>query len=225
MSQEERTWLGGGQTYVVCAYYTDDYCDQVNALLASLKEYGLNHHLLRYDTRGFWEANTGIKPEFLLDCLARFPHHNIVYLDADAIVRSEPELFGRIEADIGICFPPADQGFSHRVLTGTLFLKQGNASRAFVQLWLDEQRRHALHNDQESFERALDRAPSVRFESLPISYVKIFDKGEEAPVIEHFQASRGKRKFQKIKKHVRNTALGLLLLTAMLYGIITLVGS
>lgn len=154
----EQVVINEGQPFLVCAFYTDDYQLQMEALRLSLQQHRLNYYLRRYESRGFWEANTGIKPEFLLDCLDKFPGMDIVYLDADAVVKRYPALFHEIDADVGVCFTPEGEGFSHRVLTGTLFLKNNPAAKHFVEVWLKEQQKRSLACDQDSFERALDKA-------------------------------------------------------------------
>lgn len=207
----EQVAIEGQQPFVVCAFYTDSYQRQMEALRLSLKQHRLNYYLRRYESRGFWEANTGIKPEFLLDCLDKFPGMDIVYLDADAVVKRYPALFHEIDADVGVCFTPEGEGFSHRVLTGTLFFKNNPVAKHFVEVWLKEQRKKSLACDQDSFERALDKSENIRYHDLPVSYVKIFDKGNADAVIEHYQASRGKLKFKKLVKRARNISVALVL--------------
>ena len=64
---EDYAWLEGGQRYVVCAFYTPNYLDQIQTLKASLEALGLNHYFKRYEPRGGWEANTRIKAEFVYE--------------------------------------------------------------------------------------------------------------------------------------------------------------
>jgi len=76
--------------YIVCAFYTDSYAAEVASLEASVSKFGLDFYKERYESRGYWEANTRIKPEFLLKCLEKFSGRDVVYLDADSVLRAHP---------------------------------------------------------------------------------------------------------------------------------------
>ncbi len=205
-------------TFIACCFYTDNYTREAEALRASLEATGTAYLLKRYSSRGFWEANTRIKPEFLLDCLHRFPGRNVVYLDADSVVRSPMVLFDDFPGDVGVFKAPAGSGMSHPYLTGTLFLRNIPAVHAFVQAWIDAQGGMLLGVDQDSFTTAMGRSQALRVGELPSSYVKIFDRGDETPVVEHFQASRCRVKLQRTLKKVRNICVwsGVLVLLVLL---------
>ncbi len=205
LKEGERFIEGSGNgSFVACCFYTDNYTREAEALRASLDATGTPGFFKRYASRGFWEANTRIKPEFLLECLTRFPDRNIVYLDADSVVRSPLVLFDDFPADLGVFKASPDSGMSHPYLTGTLFLRNVPAVRTFVQSWIDAQENMLLGVDQDSFTAAMARTPTLRVAALPSSYVKIFDRGDETPVVEHFQASRQRIKLQRSLKKIRN---------------------
>lgn len=206
------TNLPAEKPYIVCAFYTDGYVREVQSLEASLKAHGIPHLLRRFESRGVWEANTRIKPEFLRDCLAEHPGKDVVYIDADAVVRAPLTLFDAFEADIGVFVAPEGGGFSHRYLTGTLYLRNTPQVRAFVDSWIAAQGGMLLGVDQDSFTTAIAQHPALRLEPLPASYVKIHDRGSDTPVIEHFQASRTRVKLQRVLKKARNSALALVVL-------------
>lgn len=199
-------------SFLVCAFYTDAYAAEAAQLRASLEQTGTPYFLKRFPSRGYWEANTRIKPEFLRDCLQRFDGRAVVYLDADSVVRSPLRLFFDFDADLGVFVAPGDGGFSHRYLTGTLYLRNAPPTRAFVDDWIAAQEGMLLGVDQDSFTAAIDRHPELRIGPLPESYVKIFDRGTETPVVEHFQASRRHVKLQRALKKIRNLAIGGVLL-------------
>jgi hypothetical protein len=200
-------------TYLVCAYYTDAYRSEVESLVKSLEALNIPHFVKHYASRGFWEANTRIKPEFLLDCLSRFPDKNIVYLDADSVVRSNPALFENFDGDLAVYVAEAGAGYSHKYLTGTIFLRNSAAVRGFVQSWVDAQKGARVEVDQDSFETAVSGSPNLRLQPLPAGYTKIFDRADMGGevVIEHFQASRKRLKLSKLLKRLRNVLLFALL--------------
>lgn len=207
--------------FLACSFFTDAYRVNVERLHASLVHTQTPYFLKRYPSRGYWEANTRIKPEFLLACLERFPGRDIVYLDADSVVHAPLELFFRFEGDVGVFVAPADSGLSHRYLTGTLYLRNTPAVHRFVRHWIDAQGGMVLGVDQDSFSVAVRRNPALAITPLPESYVKIFDRGSETPVVEHFQASRQRVKLQRTMKKTRNVVLGVVFVAALAWLITT----
>lgn len=205
------------QPFLACGFFTDGYVTEAEQLRASLEGTGTPHFLKRYASRGYWEANTRIKPEFLLDCLRRFPGRDIVYLDADSVVRAPLELFFHFGADLGVFVAPDDAKLTHRYLTGTLYLRNTPAMHAFVQDWIAAQDGMVLGVDQDSFTHAVERHPELTIGPLPESYVKIYDRGTATPVIEHFQASRRRVKLQRTIKKTRNVAIGLIFVAGLLW--------
>ena len=204
-----------GVPFLTCGFFTDGYAAEAAKLRDSLDRTQTPYFLKRFASRGYWEANTRIKPEFLLDCLRRFPDRAIVYLDADSVVRSPLKLFFDFDADVGVFIAPESSGMSHRYLTGTLYLRNTPAVRAFVEDWIGAQGGMVLGVDQDSFTAAIEKHPELRIGALPESYVKIFDRGVETPVVEHFQASRRRVKLQRAMKKTRNAAMGLVVLAGI----------
>lgn len=203
--------------FLACGFFTEGYAAEAEQLRASLERTGTPYFLKRYPSRGYWEANTRIKPEFLLDCLRRFPDRDVVYLDADCVARAPLELFFRFGADLGVFVAPDSAKLSHRYLTGTLYLRNTPAVHAFVTDWIAAQDGMVLGVDQDSFTRAVERHPELTIDPLPESYVKIYDRGTETPVIEHFQASRRRVKLQRAMKKTRNLAIGLTVIAGILW--------
>jgi len=206
-----------GTPFLACVFFTDGYAAEAAQLRASLERTGTPYFQKHYPSRGYWEANTRIKPEFLLACLERFPGRDIVYLDADSVVHAPLELFFRFEGDVGVFVAPADSGLSHRYLTGTLYLRNTPAVHRFVRHWIDAQGGMVLGVDQDSFSVAVRRNPALAITPLPESYVKIFDRGDAKPVIEHFQASRRHVKLQRALKKCRNTLLVVLAIAGVVW--------
>jgi hypothetical protein len=204
-----------GTPFLTCGFFTDGYAAEAAQLRSSLEQTGTPYFQKHYPSRGYWEANTRIKPEFLLECLRRFPGRDIVYLDADCVVRSPLKLFFDFTADVGVFSAPAAAGLSHRYLTGTLYLRNTPAVHTFVQDWIDAQDGMVLGVDQDSFTTAIDKHTDLKIGPLPESYVKIFDRGTETPVVEHFQASRQRVKLQRTMKKARNATIGAAVLAGL----------
>ena len=187
--------------------------------MRSLESLGIPYFTRHYVSRGFWEANTRIKPEFLMDCLRQFGGKNIVYLDADSVVRSRPLLFDNFPAELGVYVAEQGLGYSHKYLTGTIFLRNTVEVHRFVQRWIDAQKGARVEVDQDSFAVAVSESPDLRLVPLPAGYTKIFDREDMTGevVIEHFQASRKRVKLAKILKRVRNISAFALLLAVVVW--------
>lgn len=212
------TWLNGKQSYVVCAYFTESYVDEITQLHESLVKLNLNHYLYPHEDLGYWEKNTRAKPAFVLHCLDKFKEHNIAYTDADSVICQTPELFATIEEDLGVFKAPAESAyFTHNYLTSTVFFKNNKSCRQLIKLWIDEQDVGALQVDQDSFDIAMKKIPELTVYHFPFSYVKVFDQQEGVkPVIEHFQASRKRVKLRNKVRRGRNR-----LVASMLVGLVS----
>lgn len=215
---EEVTWLGGGQQYVACAFYTSHYLNKVLRLKESLERFGLNYHLKLVPRRLTWEATTRHKPAFVGQCLESFPDHHILYLDADAIVRRPPDFLDEINSDIGLLFAPIlrDGKRYLSIAAGTLYVRNTPGGRRFAKVWQqNEPNVGPLGLDEDMIYCAFNELEGISFTALPRSYSKIFDSTGPDPVIEHFQASRKQLKLSKFVRRGRRAASIALLVAAV----------
>ena len=206
---EEYIWLDGGQRYVVCAFYTPNYLDQIGTLKASLEALGINHYFKRYEPRGGWEANTRIKAEFVAHALRRLPQHDVAYLDADAVVRQPLRLFETATADVTMLFDHRRRGKLNvlRIAAGTLLVRNTAGGQKFAGRWAEEaSKAGALDLDEDLIYRMFPTLDGVTFAVLPQRYSKIFDAPGADPVVEHFQASRGQFKWRRFARRARQVA-------------------
>ena len=202
---EEYSWLEGGQNYIVCGFYTPNYLPQILSLKASLEAQKINHFLKRYEPRGGWEANTRLKPVFVDYCLHKFTGTDIVYLDADAVVRKPLKAFENMTSDVTLLFHPTKERgkWYLRISAGTVAVRNTVGGRKFAKLWKDgEAKATATTVDEDLVYMAFADMAGVSITVLPPDYYKIFDAPGSDPTIEHFQASRGQF---KIRKSVRRT--------------------
>jgi Nucleotide-diphospho-sugar transferase len=204
----ELTNLSGGQRYVVCAFFTPNYLEQALSLKASLDALGLNYFFKRYERAASWEATTRIKPVFVDYCLSRFPQHDVLYLDADAVVRKVPTFFDTVTSDVCLLFNAVKsvQTYYLRIAAGTVLVRNTEGGRRFAQVWkAEETNASMLSRDEDLIYMAMSKLEGVSFTALPQAYIKIFDSpklgpeiGPDAePVIEHFQASRTQFKWRR----------------------------
>jgi hypothetical protein len=215
---EEYCWLGGGQRYIACAFYTPNYLAQVTSLKKSLEAHGISHFLKRYDRLATWEATTRLKPVFLDYCLKKFPEKDILYIDADAVIRKPLAFFDDVTADISMLFHHHTKGNLHylRISGGTVYVRNNPGGRRFAELWKGAEKRcSALTLDEDMIYMAFEDMAGVSVAVLPPSYYKIFDKPGVEPVIEHFQASRGQCKWRRVIRKAKRIGRVVLAVAAL----------
>ncbi len=213
----QHTWLGGGQRYVVCAFYTPNYTEQVNRLKASLELLGINHHLRCLPRRATWEATTRLKPLFVVDCLKRFPDLDVLYVDADAVLHQAPLFFDDVTTDVALLFAPVTRSGKRylSIAAGTLYIRNTAGGRRFAETWArQESKSSPLTLDEDMIYMAFPELEGVTFTALPRAYSKIFDADGPVPVIEHFQASRSQFKLGKLLRKSRRAIVIAALVTS-----------
>jgi hypothetical protein len=218
---EEYAWLSGGQGYVACAFYTPNYLPQLLSLKASLEAHGINHYFKRYERAASWEATTRIKAAFVQHCLGKFPERDVLYVDADAVVRKKPVFLDTVTTDLSLLFHPvkARRHPMMRISLGTFFIRNTPGGRKFADLWAAQEGKAGITTcDDDMIIAVFDKLTGVSMTVLPATYYKVFDQPGEDPVFEHFQASRGE---VKIRNTVRKTlqkvgwTVGILALAAL----------
>ena len=199
--------LSSKDSFIVCCFYTNSYCEHALDLKKSLDDFELNYYFKEVEDAGYWEANTRIKPHFILECLQEFPNKNILYLDADAIVKKPLDYFNKITTDVALYKTKGISGMSHDYLASTMFFSNTVNTTALVKQWIAEQldgKRTQV--DQDSLDAAMDKLrTTISVEPLNPGYIKIFDKDYDGEVyIEQYQASRGQTKLKRQKIRQRN---------------------
>ena len=199
--------INAPDSFIVCCFYTDSYRSHALNLKQSLDEFNLNYHFKEVEDAGYWEANTRIKPHFILECLKKFPNKNILYLDADALVKKPLDYFNTIDADVAFYKTKGLPGMSHDYLASTMFFSNTANTMALVEQWITEQvDGKQTQVDQDSLDVAMEKlGDTLTVEALNPGYIKIFDKDYDGDIyIEQYQASRGHTKLKRQKIRQRN---------------------
>lgn len=205
------------QSFIVCCFYTANYQEHAMRLKSSLDEFNISYYFSEVEDAGYWEANTRLKPHFVLECLDKFPHKDILYLDADAIVKKPIHYFNNITADVAFYKTKGMPGMSHDYLASTMFFRNTELTKALVKQWIAEQvDGKETQVDQDSLDEAMIKFENkISVEPLPAGYIKIFDKDYEGEIyIEQYQASRGQTKLRRQKIRRRNRIAGVVLIAA-----------
>jgi hypothetical protein len=181
-------------SFTIVSFYTENtpYETEVKNLIASLEALSIPHHICGVKNLGSWEKNCQHKARFILDAMSTIGT-NIVWLDADAVVKKYPEMFSSLTCDIAYHYLRDRR----ELLSGTLFLQNNEAAKKLVQQWIELNDTNN-HWDQKNLQRVVERSPGIKKQILPADYCKIYDNRKQEvkdPVITHYQASR---RFKKV---------------------------
>ncbi|MBS9777970.1 MAG: hypothetical protein KGV50_04320 [Gammaproteobacteria bacterium] len=210
INQQETTFLNPNDSFIVCCFFTKSYLTHAASLKQSLDNVSLGYYFKEVEDAGYWEANTRIKPHFILDCLEKFPQKNILYLDADAVVKQKLDYFNHISADVAFYNTKGMEGMSHDYLASTLFFNNNENTHKLVKQWIKEQENGSKTQvDQDSLDNAMQQLENeLTVEPLPTGYIKIFDKDYTGEIyIEQYQASRSQTKLRRKRIRQRNQAI------------------
>lgn len=199
--------INAPDSFIVCCFYTDSYRSHALNLKESLDKFNLNYYFKEVEDAGYWEANTRIKPHFILESLKKFPNKNILYLDADALVKKPLDYFNTIDADVAFYKTKGLPGMSHDYLASTMFFSNTANTMVLVEQWITEQvDGKQTQVDQDSLDVAMEKlGDTLTVEALNPGYIKIFDKDYDGDIyIEQYQASRGHTKLKRQKIRQRN---------------------
>ena len=170
------------------------YEQEVENLKKSLVQFGFStEHIVPIQNLGTWAKNCQQKAKVIKGKLTEL-NEPIIWLDADAVINKEPELFSRIEKNLAICV------YRNEYLSGTIFLKPTQQIHDLLDEWIIECEKNPTEWDQKILQRLILKN-NIDHEVLPTSYCKVdFFKADDL-VISQNQASR---RFKKIINNNNN---------------------
>jgi len=194
-------------SFCIFTYYTKNtpYVQEAKKLQKDCKKLGVPFVKASVNPQGSWVENTMIKPKVILKALQTTKYDCLVWIDADGRLKSYPSLFDKFDKN-GVNFGVFQMGSKSRITSGTIFMRNNNRVRAFVQDWEELCRiSHERLGDQHCLRALIDmngyKIYKIKYKPLPYSYCYIYDdslrqlapkipKLEGEPVILHTQASR-----------------------------------
>jgi len=194
-------------SFRIFTYYTENtpYEQEADNLQRDCERLKIAFEKFAVPSTGEWVENTMIKPTQISVALDCFSSSNIVWIDADARIKSYPHIFDEYEND-GIDFSVFQMGSQKRVTSGTIFMRNVPKVREFIHDWRLECRQCMDRiGDQHCLRKLIKREGykkyDIKYRSLPYSYCYIFDDSlrrlapnipplEGEPVVVHTQASR-----------------------------------
>jgi hypothetical protein len=191
-------------TWRAVTFYTSGtgYEEEVKKLRASAKDLNVPLDEYAFPPLDDWRKNLNYKSHCILQAMRANPKSDIVFIDADAIIRSWPRLFDDLSGpprlhDIAAHFFQWRESSKVELLSGTLWIANTVKMRDLIETWDKMGREHPEIRHQVCLQMILDLRKDILVFHLPIEYTCIFDapsrKGKAA-VIEHFQASRKYRR-------------------------------
>ena len=197
--------------HIYVAFYTRNtpYEKEIEKLIESLEKFNLEYVIKDYECRKDWLKNIHYKPECILDVMNEFPNKNIVYTDADSVIKQTPKLFDNTKADIMAHIRKErknnDLFINGEMLSGTLYFANNKHVKQFVEHWVMQSNKNIgkiteQHLLQMMFNNKKHIKLGIEFEQLPAEYCCIpLLMHNIIPVIEHHQLSRITRKWFKVK--------------------------
>lgn len=193
--------------FCIFSFYTKDtpYEDEIQILESSCRNLKVPFFKRSIGSSGKWVNNTMYKPQLILEFMEQTKYESIVWIDADGILKSYPQLFLQYLSD-KVDLSVFRMGSQSRVTSGTIYLSNNDRVKSFVDIWKTfcEKTTKPL-GDQDCLRRILKKGYDKKFElkreDLPYSYCYVFDDSlrtiapnidplDTSPVIIHNQASR-----------------------------------
>ncbi len=189
---------------LVVSYHTGEpYKAEAGRLVRSLRALGLDYVVSEIPSRGSWRANVNAKCEIILWARLARPFTDVLYVDADAVVHSDPFEALKGPGPLGECDIAVHRFKGVECCSGTIWMpwvrKRSGHVESLLRRW-DQLNGHLRNRNvpqpQAILAEALGSAgDELQVAELPASHCYIFDLSREVypgttPVIEHLQASR-----------------------------------
>ncbi len=170
------------------SYYTYKYKNEAAKLKQSLEALGLQYPVAGIEDQDSWDANTHYNPIFIKQQIQN--QKAVVWLDADCMVLSHPQLFFELDCDIAF-----HRFRGKELLSGTVFFKNTARTIELLDNWIAINKENPEIFDQKNLDQALKSMTDISILELPPEYCFIFDLSKDYyprvnPIIEHYQASR-----------------------------------
>jgi hypothetical protein len=195
--------------YRIISFYTEDneYAEHAARLRATLDRFSLDYILDPIPSTGCWERNCAYKAEFIYKQWQQ-SSIPVVWLDADATLEQNPELFASLNADFAIhkwTWDYAHHAAGWEFCSGTLYFGKSERAEALLKQWILRCKADPYTWDQVHLCSAwcdVSTTSPLQTAWLPRPYLQIDGAPDtESTVVKHWQASRKLRTEGKISEH------------------------
>ena len=193
---------------IVVTFYTPEYKKEADQLISSAHKFGIDVKAYPKVSKKSWVHNCTMKAEVLEQALEEH-QTGVIWVDADARFRANPELFSQLnDYDFG-CYwipnvwnkpqnkhlKPWTRG-NEALAGGTLFFNNTDISKELLVAWKKESSANPTRWEQQSLQKVWEQFDNkgLRTFNFPQGYCKVFDapwfESQNTIAIEHTQASR-----------------------------------
>ena len=193
---------------IVVTFYTPEYKKEADQLVSSAHKFGIDVKAYPKVSKKSWVHNCTMKAEVLEQALEEH-QTGVIWVDADARFRANPELFSQLnDYDFG-CYwipnvwnkpqnkhlKPWTRG-NEALAGGTLFFNNTDISKELLVAWKKESSANPTRWEQQSLQKVWEQFDNkgLRTFNFPQGYCKVFDapwfESQNTITIEHTQASR-----------------------------------
>lgn len=187
----------------VISFYTPNtpYQQEVETLKRSCERFGIPICVSEVASKGSWEKNVAMKPEFILQ-KRKSQAGPLLWVDADGAFLQKPDFSLFEGVDFAVRFMAIFQEKpEHAINAATIFIADTDAAKELVSAWakrattLQDSENPPPFVDQIALYDVLLENKEAKVLPLPISYCKIYDIDQffiddHQVVIEQRQASR-----------------------------------
>ena len=189
---------------LVVSFYTKDtpYEEEAKAFIASCRAHEIRFEVEALESRGSWDLNCALKPQFLLKKLKE-KKEPLLWVDIDGRFLKPLGEYDWSGSDFSLRVNAhLPEGDPNVFFAATIYCSYNPQVIALLEAWAQGcEEAFACGNrkeevwDQDVLHRVFARQGSVRFQALPWKFAKVFDEdievvAHEETIIEHTQASR-----------------------------------
>jgi len=189
----------------IISFFTNSWLYRKYALELRDKcnELGLNYYICGLENAENYLENTKIKPRFILNALEKL-NHDVLWIDADAILHKTPDFFIDFQYDFGSRKKPVQSEREWHV--GTMYFKYNNRVISFMNNWIEQL--GGKLSDEHALDELwkLNKFNGISTSDIPVTYFNIIKSYEQSNniddlVISH-RISSGDSKMQLKKSGI-----------------------
>ena len=180
---------------IFVSYFTKDngYDKYAKDLIETMRVIDIDYDVQAVQNRGKWDINTKLKPGFILEMMKKYPDRPIVWVDADALFNSVPDIFYTTQADVAVHYYKEGA----ELISNLVYFSGSKKSVDLLKKWkkVCEDPKNLQIWDQVLLARLIKEDKKLKVELLPPEYCYILGlnhnpKSMGKPVVEQRQASR-----------------------------------
>lgn len=159
--------------YIIICGFTPNYAKDAKRLKQSLETFKLPYKFYPFKSRGSWLHNVQYKIDILIQGMNDNEGKDIIWIDADGVIKQYPAYFDEIIDDIAfrVNFRNLKRTDVRGLSTGTMYLKNNNKVKNFLNEWKIKTKKIGSTEQASLYEMVTDKQfYDLNIGTLPISY-------------------------------------------------------